>query len=183
MQITATTPDAFDQQFLAGLTDEQVRGRVEAYSGAGIATDPRKAGEAQWELDRRAAVQAERDAAGVVQIGLEAATVARLDAIIAAAGLAGLAGFANRGEVIGWASERACTFGYGDVWRRVTTAERHEAATRGPVVLVDVAEDVERGLCGAVGAATFSTFEPVYATAVAWFLDVAALAGFRAPGE
>ncbi|WP_431935818.1 hypothetical protein [Micromonospora sp. RP3T] len=76
---TAVEPSPDDQRFLAGLTDEQLRNRLDGYSGGGLVADPKKAAEAQWEIDRRAAAPAP---AGAPSTDFSAMTDAELLAIL-----------------------------------------------------------------------------------------------------
>lgn len=126
--------------------------------------------------------------AATVQIGVELATVERLDAIIEdvrAAGEAGQPGALDSySRIIDWAADHACNSGTPEQWAHAERESLHRAATLGPLVLIEVDVDVERALCGAVAAAQGTvTYEPVYATAIAWFLDVARQCGHPAPGE
>lgn len=126
-----------------------------------------------------------------VAIGVELATVERLDAIIAAV-------LAERGDaereagdldsydaILDWATDITMeSTATADLWARAEREAYHRAATLGPLVLISIDANLERALCGGVAAMQGTvTYEPVYATAISMFLNVAKWSGHPAPGE
>ncbi|WP_431935758.1 hypothetical protein [Micromonospora sp. RP3T] len=98
-------PSPADRDFLAGLTDEQLRDRIRNYSGAAVITDPVKAAEAQWELDRRAAEEASAapSAGEVTDVdGRAFGPGARVEVVSGSALSTVSAAAALLGDMVGW---------------------------------------------------------------------------------
>lgn len=120
------------------------------------------------------------DQAARTQIPVELGMVRRLDAMIAVPG----SPLGSYTAVINGATGIARRYGTPDAWAFAERYEVHEAATRGDLVLIEVDDATRQALDNTLRAAQgIVTYTPTYGTAIGWILDVAAAAGYPAPGE